>query len=165
MFMTLIGGAGSFIGPMLGSVIYTFLQAVVKMYTVYWPLTIGTIILLIVLFLPGGVLGLDREAHQGAARGDATRAAGSLSMAAILEVTDLHKHFGGIHVTRHVNFSMQEGEQSAIIGPNGAGKSTFMNLLTGYHRCDPARWCSRGGTSPTGRRTGSRASAYRAPSR
>ena len=39
---------------MLGSVIYTMLQAVVKMYTVYWPLTIGTIILLIVLFAPGG---------------------------------------------------------------------------------------------------------------
>ena len=58
VFMTLIGGAGSFVGPMLGSVIYTLLQAVVKMYTVYWPLTIGTIILLIVLFMPGGVLGL-----------------------------------------------------------------------------------------------------------
>jgi branched-chain amino acid transport system permease protein len=58
VFMTLIGGAGSFVGPMLGSVIYTLLQAVVKMYTVYWPLTIGTVILLIVLFLPGGVLGL-----------------------------------------------------------------------------------------------------------
>jgi hypothetical protein len=28
------------------------------MFTSYWPLTIGTIILLIVLFLPGGVLGL-----------------------------------------------------------------------------------------------------------
>ena len=57
-------------------------------------------------------------------------------MAAILEVTGLHKHFGGVHVTRDVNFSMEQGEQSAIIGPNGAGKSTFMNLLTGYHRCD-----------------------------
>jgi len=49
----------------------------------------------------------------------------------ILEVTDLEKHFGGLHVTNSVNYSMQEGEQSAIIGPNGAGKSTFMNLLTG----------------------------------
>jgi branched-chain amino acid transport system permease protein len=58
VFMTLIGGAGAFIGPIVGSVIYTLLQAVVKMYTVYWPLTIGTIILLIVLFVPGGVLGL-----------------------------------------------------------------------------------------------------------
>jgi len=58
VFMTLIGGAGAFIGPVVGSVIYTWLQAVVKMYTVYWPLTIGTIILLIVLFAPGGVLGI-----------------------------------------------------------------------------------------------------------
>lgn len=58
VFMTLIGGAGAFIGPIVGSVIYTMLQAVVKMYTVYWPLTIGIIILLIVLFVPGGVLGL-----------------------------------------------------------------------------------------------------------
>jgi branched-chain amino acid transport system permease protein len=58
VFMTLIGGAGAFVGPLVGSVIYTFLQAVVKMYTVYWPLTIGTIILLIVLFAPGGVLGI-----------------------------------------------------------------------------------------------------------
>ena len=53
--MTLIGGAGAFIGPIVGSVIYTMLQAVVKMYTVYWPLTIGTVILLIVLFAPGGI--------------------------------------------------------------------------------------------------------------
>jgi branched-chain amino acid transport system permease protein len=58
VFMTLIGGAGAFVGPVVGSLIYTMLQAVVKMYTVYWPLTIGTIILLIVLFVPGGVLGL-----------------------------------------------------------------------------------------------------------
>jgi len=60
-------------------------------------------------------------------------------MATILDVTGLHKHFGGIHVTQNVNFSMEEGEQSAIIGPNGAGKSTFMNLLTGYYRCDAGK--------------------------
>jgi branched-chain amino acid transport system permease protein len=71
VFMTLIGGAGSFIGPMFGSVIYTFLQAVVKMYTVYWPLTIGTIILLIVLFLPGGVLGLIEKRIKARRGGDA----------------------------------------------------------------------------------------------
>lgn len=57
-------------------------------------------------------------------------------MAAILVVAHLQKHFGGLHVTRDVNFTMEEGEQSAIIGPNGAGKSTFINLLTGYHRPD-----------------------------
>jgi branched-chain amino acid transport system ATP-binding protein len=57
-------------------------------------------------------------------------------MAAILEVRELEKSFGGVHVTCRIDFSMEEGELSAIIGPNGAGKSTFMNLLTGYHLPD-----------------------------
>ncbi len=57
----------------------------------------------------------------------------------ILEVTGLEKHFGGVHVTCNIYFTMEEGEQSAIIGPNGAGKSTFMNLLTGYHRPDAGK--------------------------
>lgn len=60
-------------------------------------------------------------------------------MATILHVSHLEKRFGGLHVTRDVNFTMEEGEQSAIIGPNGAGKSTFINLLTGYHRPDSGR--------------------------
>jgi len=72
VFMTLIGGGGAFIGPMLGSVIYTMLQAVVKMYTVYWPLTIGSIILLIVLFAPGGILGMiDKRIRGARVRADA----------------------------------------------------------------------------------------------
>jgi len=81
VFMTLIGGAGAFIGPVVGSVIYTMLQAVVKMYTVYWPLTIGTIILLIVLFVPGGVLGLLEKrikARQGRLRDAGDEALGGV---------------------------------------------------------------------------------------
>ena len=74
VFMTLIGGAGSFVGPLLGSVIYTLLQAVVTMFTTYWPLTIGTVILLIVLFVPGGVLGLI-ETRIKRRRGQAANAA------------------------------------------------------------------------------------------
>ncbi len=57
IFMTLIGGAGYFAGPAVGSIVYTFLQAYVTGFTVYWPLTIGVIILLIVMFAPGGLLG------------------------------------------------------------------------------------------------------------
>jgi branched-chain amino acid transport system permease protein len=61
VFMALIGGTKFFIGPMIGSAIYTFLHAWVTIYTVYWPLTIGSVILVIVLFAPGGVLGLLAE--------------------------------------------------------------------------------------------------------
>lgn len=75
VFMTLIGGAGSFVGPVIGSVIYTWLQAVVKMHTVYWPLTIGTIIMLIVLFAPGGVLGIVEKRIKARRVKSATRGA------------------------------------------------------------------------------------------
>ena len=57
-------------------------------------------------------------------------------MASILDVRNLEKRFGGVYVTARIDFTMEEGEQSAIIGPNGAGKTTFMNLLTGYHLPD-----------------------------
>jgi branched-chain amino acid transport system permease protein len=58
IFMTLIGGAGYFVGPFLGSIVYTFLHAYVTGFTVYWPLTIGMVILLIVIFSPGGLMGI-----------------------------------------------------------------------------------------------------------
>ena len=58
VFMTVIGGPLGFLGPMIGSVIYTFLMAFVTGFTEYWPLTIGLVIIFVVLFMPGGVLGL-----------------------------------------------------------------------------------------------------------
>jgi branched-chain amino acid transport system permease protein len=57
VFMTVIGGPFGFLGPMLGSVIYTFLFAFVTGFTEYWPLIIGLVIIFVVLFVPGGVLG------------------------------------------------------------------------------------------------------------
>jgi branched-chain amino acid transport system permease protein len=57
VFMTVIGGPFGFFGPMLGSVIYTFLFAFVTGFTEYWPLIIGLVIVFVVLFVPGGVLG------------------------------------------------------------------------------------------------------------
>jgi branched-chain amino acid transport system permease protein len=61
VFMTVIGGPLGFFGPMIGSVIYTFLFAFVTGFTEYWPLTIGLVIVFVVLFIPGGVLGLTQS--------------------------------------------------------------------------------------------------------
>ena len=58
VFMTVIGGPLGFFGPMIGSIIYTFLFAFVTGFTEYWPLTIGLVIIFVVLFMPGGVIGL-----------------------------------------------------------------------------------------------------------
>ena len=53
-------------------------------------------------------------------------------MSALLEVSDLNKHFGGLHAVKNVSFSLERGEIVGILGPNGAGKTTMYNLLTGF---------------------------------
>jgi branched-chain amino acid transport system permease protein len=65
VFMTVIGGPLSFFGPMVGSVVYTFLMAFVTGFTEYWPLSIGIVIIFVVLFMPGGVLGVYRHKFKG----------------------------------------------------------------------------------------------------
>jgi branched-chain amino acid transport system ATP-binding protein len=48
-----------------------------------------------------------------------------------LEVTDLHRSFGGIRAVAGVSFEVQPAEIVGIIGPNGSGKSTLFSLLSG----------------------------------
>ncbi|RWR26672.1 ABC transporter ATP-binding protein [Sinirhodobacter populi] len=54
----------------------------------------------------------------------------------ILEIRALSKHFGGLHVTGNVDFTLEPGEMHCLIGPNGAGKSTFFRLILGEHMPD-----------------------------
>jgi ABC-type uncharacterized transport system ATPase subunit len=53
---------------------------------------------------------------------------------ALLQTQNLNKHFGGLHVTADVSFSLQPGKIHCLIGPNGAGKSTFFKLLLGQYQ-------------------------------
>jgi branched-chain amino acid transport system permease protein len=57
VFMAIMGGRNNFFGPLLGALVYTFLSAFVIGFTEYWPIIIGTIIVLIIIFRPGGILG------------------------------------------------------------------------------------------------------------
>jgi branched-chain amino acid transport system ATP-binding protein len=48
-----------------------------------------------------------------------------------LEVRDVHKQFGGLHVLKGVSFTIEGSELVGLIGPNGAGKTTLTNVLDG----------------------------------
>ena len=53
-------------------------------------------------------------------------------MAAILEVKQVSKRFGGLTAVNNVSFSVQAGEILCVIGPNGAGKSTLFKLISSF---------------------------------
>ena len=55
--MAVLGGLHSFFGPMLGAAVYVILEVVISGHTEYWPLAMGTIIVLLVLLLPEGLTG------------------------------------------------------------------------------------------------------------
>ncbi len=52
-------------------------------------------------------------------------------MPPLLQVSRLHKKFGGLHAVNDVSFDVGRGVIKAVIGPNGAGKTTLFNLITG----------------------------------
>lgn len=55
MIMTLLGGMYSFVGPLIGAGVMVVLSDFLIKRTIYWPLIMGIIVILIVLLFPGGI--------------------------------------------------------------------------------------------------------------
>ncbi len=47
----------------------------------------------------------------------------------MLEVRDLHVHYGNIHALKGLNLEVEEGEIVSLIGANGAGKTTLLTAI------------------------------------
>jgi len=47
----------------------------------------------------------------------------------VIEVKNLHKKFGKLHVLQGIDVSIEKGEVVVVIGPSGSGKSTFLRCL------------------------------------
>lgn len=57
LIMCLLGGMFTFFGPVLGAAVIVLLSTFIGVFTEYWLIVLGTILLLVVLFLPQGILG------------------------------------------------------------------------------------------------------------
>jgi ABC-type branched-subunit amino acid transport system ATPase component len=53
-----------------------------------------------------------------------------------LKLVEVRKSFGGNHVIRGLNLTIEAGRSVALVGANGAGKSTIFNLISGFLRVD-----------------------------
>jgi branched-chain amino acid transport system permease protein len=61
---TMIGGMGTFVGPVLGTAIFQILEEVIMRFTDRIELVMGTIIILVILFFPNGLMGFILKMRQ-----------------------------------------------------------------------------------------------------
>ena len=50
---------------------------------------------------------------------------------ALLELTNISKHFGAIHALNDVSLEIEAGQVIGLMGDNGAGKSTLVKIIAG----------------------------------
>jgi branched-chain amino acid transport system permease protein len=141
-----VGGSTMFLGPLLGSGFQTMVPEIQRAVGVEagWirPFLASLLLLVVILFLPGGLASLlprrtrmpapaleedddgDRPAHLAARRHPATGDT-------VVALEGLGKEYGGVHAVRDVHLEVRSGEVVGLIGPNGAGKTTLVNMISG----------------------------------
>ena len=61
VFFTVLGGFQTFFGPIVGAVIYNYLETYAVGHTVYWQMVLGIVLVVLVLALPAGIVGTLRR--------------------------------------------------------------------------------------------------------
>ena len=56
--MTLLGGTGNFFGPIIGAVAYIWMYDTFALFWGRWPLIMGVVFVVVVLYLRGGIVEL-----------------------------------------------------------------------------------------------------------
>jgi branched-chain amino acid transport system permease protein len=57
VFFTVLGGFQTFFGPVIGAIIYNYLETYAVGHTVYWQMVLGIVLVVMVLALPAGIVG------------------------------------------------------------------------------------------------------------
>ena len=159
VMQTVIGGAGTLYGPLVGAAVWLYLRDFLQESAglgAQWKLVLGVIFVLLVCFLRRGIIGglkdlftlVGRPSESPSGRGGAGAPAAAPAIrpdallfmppprasrrapGPILAASALTKRYGGLVANDNIDFAVEEGELRGVIGPNGAGKSTFFKMLT-----------------------------------
>jgi ABC-type branched-chain amino acid transport system, permease component len=188
--VAMFGGVGTVWGPVIGSVILIPLAETLNAeagsrFPGIQGVIYGLAIICVILLAPEGLFWKIRDFLRKRSAAPVTASPGTpdVTTAAaaelvplrpkrsvgtgdvVLEVRNLSRSFGGLKAVQDVSFKLRQNEILGIIGPNGAGKTTLFNLLNGFLRPAPAKFCSTGARCPAASRMSSARPASAAPSR
>ena len=96
----------------------------------------GLVFIAVVIWAPGGVMGIVARAVPQAGRGAAMNAPDPFRRLSLVEVS---KVFGGLRAVSRVSLDVAVGERRVMIGPNGAGKTSLFHCISGAHQATEGR--------------------------
>ena len=138
----LIGGRGSVLGPLLGTILLTVLPEFAAPLVAWSTFLYAVLLLVIVLAIPGGIADLldfkNRRPLQSnraiIPRPDLlARLLGQNPDRGALTLEQVALSFGGVRAIDGLDLEIRPGQVHGLIGPNGSGKTTALNVISGYY--------------------------------
>jgi ABC-type branched-subunit amino acid transport system ATPase component/ABC-type branched-subunit amino acid transport system permease subunit len=137
----LIGGRGSVLGPLLGTILLTVLPEFAAPLVAWSTFLYAALLLVIVLALPGGVADLiDPRRRRRLPEGRAILPRPELLAGLLaphpgepaLRLAGISLSFGAVRAIDGLDLELRPGEVHGLIGPNGSGKTTTLNVICGF---------------------------------
>jgi branched-chain amino acid transport system permease protein len=138
----LIGGHGSILGPLLGTILLTVLPEFAAPLVAWSTFLYAALLLVIVLAAPGGIAELlDFKNRKPLETGRAIipspdllpRLLGARANVGALALSDVMLSFGAVRAIDGLDLVIKPTQVHGLIGPNGSGKTTTLNVISGYY--------------------------------
>jgi branched-chain amino acid transport system permease protein len=138
----LIGGRGSILGPLLGTIILTVLPELAAPLVAWSTFLYAALLLVIVLVVPGGIADLLdyknrrplKQHREIVPRPELLPQLPGEHRDGALVLSGIKLNFGGVRAIDGLSLEIRSGEVHGLIGPNGSGKTTALNVISGYYR-------------------------------
>jgi branched-chain amino acid transport system permease protein len=138
----LIGGRGSILGPLLGTVLLTVLPEFAAPLVAWSTFLYAVLLLVIVLAIPGGIAEILDYKNRRPLESDRAivprpdvlaHLLGPLTDAGALTLEQVVLTFGGVRAIDGLDLEIRSAQVHGLIGPNGSGKTTTLNVISGYY--------------------------------